>query len=106
MLGTFKIKPWFYFEGAHRKPSALLLINLTLTEAPFISHSRIQQPALPSFLSAWKHGCSGGGEELRPAALPQLRGGLLVPGAVRTSAGSSRDDFPADGEVSAGHHGR
>jgi len=60
----------------------------------------------PPLLSAWKDGCSGGGETLRPGALPELRGGLLVPGAVRSDAGPARDDFPADGAVSAGHDDR
>lgn len=54
------------------------------------------------FLSARKDGCSGGGEKLRPGALLELRGGLFVPGAIRGGPGSARDDFPADGEVSAG----
>lgn len=77
--------------------------------APSIHFIRTQshpssEPSPPLlFLSAWKDGCSGGVEELRPAALPELRGGLLVPGAVRSGAGSARDDFPANGEISTGH---
>lgn len=57
-------------------------------------------------LSAWKDGRSGGDEKLRPGALPELRGGLFVFGAVRGGTGSAGDDFPADGEVSEGYNDR
>lgn len=102
----------FYFGKVTRKLPSLVLSSLTPVDAslpPFISfaHSRIRAASPPLlFLSAWKDGCSGGGEKLRPGALPELRGGLFVPGAIRSGAGSTRDDFPADGEVSAGHRDR
>lgn len=102
----------FYFENRYRKLNFLMPSRLTPVDVslpPFISfaHSRILAASPPLlFLSAWKDGCSGGGEKLRPGALPELRGGLFVSGAIRSGAGSTRDDFPADGEVSAGHQDR
>lgn len=103
---------WFYFENATRRPRALVPSSMTPVDAslpPFISfaHSRILAASPPLlFLSAWKDGCSGGGEELRPGALPELRGGLFFPRAIRSGSGPARNDFPADGAVSAGQDDR